>query len=410
MDFHFPIKPPAFHVMVKPIGSICNLNCTYCYYSEKKNLYPSIQKINENTLEHFIREYINQHDLPLVSFSWQGGEPTILGIDFFKKVIEFQKKHSGEKRIENCLQTNGVLLTDEFCKFFRENQFLIGISIDGPKGLHDTYRTSHERLPSWDSVMRGINLLHYNGVEFNTLTTINDRNSGFSLDIYHFLKQIGSRYMQFLPVVERMATNNSSNKVSLVQPSHKGAAIVTEWSVKPMEFGLFMTQVFDEWVRNDVGECFIQLFDATLATWVNENPGLCIFSEECGKTLVMEHNGDLYTCDHFVYEDHFLGNIHKISLAELVASPKQAIFGQGKKANLTRYCHLCQFKFTCNGDCPKHRFYYTPDGEYGLSYLCKGYKHFFNHVSPFMDFMAGELKAKRPPANVMEWERVKLLS
>jgi len=409
MDFQFPAKPPAFNMMAKPIGPVCNLNCQYCYYLEKAKLYEGKKtlRLEGETLEKFIREYIESQDVPVVSFVWQGGEPAMLGVEYFQKVVEIQNKYAGDKKIENNFQTNGTLLTDSFCRFFKDNNFLVGISIDGPRDLHDYYRTGKNNRPVWHKVMEGIEKLQQHGVAFNTLTTVNDKNAEHPLKVYRFLKSIGSRFMQFLPVVERKAKLANESDALLVHQQYDGQAALTSWSVKPEAFGKFLTSIFDEWVRNDVGRYYVQLFDVTLANWAGANPGLCVFSDSCGTAAVMEHNGDVYCCDHYVYEDHFLGNIHDMSLQSIMALPSQAIFGQEKKAGLTAYCKACAFRFACHGDCPKHRFAISPDGEKGHSYLCEAYKTFFAHAKPYMDFMLKELKAKRPPANVMQWIKKK---
>jgi uncharacterized protein len=409
MDFQFPVKPPAFQVMLKPIGPVCNLDCTYCYYLEKKDLYPgkTNYKLDEELLEIFIRDYIAAQDVPVVSFVWQGGEPTMLGVDYFRKAVEIQNKYARDKRIENSFQTNGTLLTDEFCRFFRENNFLIGISIDGPKDLHDHYRLDKQGRPSWDKVMAGVELLKKHNVEFNTLSVVNKKTSQHPLEVYRFLKQIGSTFIQFIPIVERIAHKPDPKSLTLVHHNYDGDAEVTPWSVASRQYGVFLNTIFDDWVRNDVGRHYVQMFDVTLANWVKANPGLCVFSETCGTAAVMEHNGDVFSCDHFVYEDYFLGNIAKTPLTSMMASPMQARFGQDKKSKLPPYCLACDVRFACHGDCPKHRFAITPKGDPGLSYLCEGYKLFFEHTRPYMQFMANELKAKRAPANVMQWVRNK---
>ena len=409
MDFHFPVKPPAFNVMLKPVGPLCNLNCTYCYYLEKKNIFPgkSSFKLDEELLEIFIRDYIRAQDVPLVSFVWQGGEPSLLGVDYFRKAVELQQRYAGDKRIENSFQTNGTLLDDEFCRFLKENEFLVGISIDGPQALHDHYRLMRSGEPSWTKVMRGIDLLKKHGVEFNTMSVVNRKTGDHPLEVYNFLKQIGSGFLQFIPVVERIASQSAPDGLTLIPHTFGGQASVTPWSVLPMQYGKFMTSIFDQWVRNDVGKYFVQLFDVTLANWVGAMPGLCVFSESCGTAAVMEHTGDVYCCDHFVYPDYLLGNISQQPIGDLLAKPKQSLFGQDKKASLPPYCQRCEVRFACHGECPKHRFETTPQGDPGLSYLCPGLKHFFHHVKPFMEYMASELKAKRTPANVMQWIRNK---
>lgn len=406
MDILFPdYKPFAFTVMLKPIGSVCNLNCTYCYYLEKKKLYPDVRyfRMDDELLEEYTRQYIDSQNVPVVSFVWQGGEPTLMGVDFFKKALKFQSKYSNGKRIENIFQTNGTLLNDEYCKLFSDNDFLIGVSIDGPENLHDHHRKTKTGEGSFARVMKGIELLHKYKVEFNTLSVVNAETSRQPLEVYHFLKHIGSGFIQFLPVVERTANNPREDLLNLVAPVFGKDASVTEWSVEPVMYGRFLCTIFDEWVRNDVGRYFVQIFDVTLANWAGERPGLCIFSETCGDALVMEHNGDLFNCDHFVYPEYFLGNIMKQSLKEMAGSEKQKQFGRYKRDKLPKYCFECEYRFACNGECPKHRFTITPDGQEGLNYLCPAYKIFFSHVHPYMQFMTDELKAKRAPANVMEW-------
>lgn len=409
MDFQFPTTPNAFNIMLKPVGPLCNLNCTYCYYLEKKNLFPgkTQYKLDEELLEIYTREYIAAQNVPVVSFVWQGGEPSILGVDYYKRAVEIQKKYAGKKRIENSFQTNGTYLTDEFCKFFKENNFLIGLSIDGPEHLHDYYRVDNQGKPTWKKVMQGLELLKKHGVEFNTLSVVNHKTAREPLAVYNFLKQIGSTFMQFIPIVERKAKQVQEGDQELVHHTFKGEASVTEWSVKPKEYGKFLISIFDEWVRKDVGKWYVQMFDVTLANWIGAMPGLCVFSETCGTAAVMEHNGDVFSCDHFVYDDYFIGNIRDTSLKQMMGSTKQAIFGQDKKNRLPAYCRSCPVRFACHGECPKHRFAKTPQGEEGLSYLCEGYKMFFEHVKPAMDFMTKELKAERAPANVMEWLRRK---
>ena len=401
-------RPNAFHVMVKPAGASCNLNCTYCYYLEKKKLYPGLKehKMTEELLENFTRQYIEAHEIPLVTFTWQGGEPTLMGIDFFRKAIEFQKKYSGGKNIENAFQTNGTRLNDDWCKFFADNNILVGISIDGPENYHDHNRMTFSGGKTFSKVMNGIELLRKNKVEFNTLSTVNSYNVKHPTEVYRFLKNIGSGFMQFLPVVER-ASPPSEDNLTLVHQTFDGEASLTDWSVGAEDFGKFLVTVFDEWVRNDVARYYVQIFDATLANYAGENPGICVFSETCGDALVMEHNGDLYSCDHFVYPDHYRGNIQETPLLTMAKMQSQFDFGIDKRNKLPRYCLRCEVRYACHGECPKHRFMMSPDGEPGLNYLCQSYKNFFHHVEPYMEFMAKELKNKRAPANVMQWIRNK---
>lgn len=401
-------KPTAFSVMLKPSGSSCNLRCTYCYYLEKSKLYPEDIKprMDDELLELFIRQFIEAHEVPVVTFTWQGGEPTLMGLDFYKKAVKLQKKYANGKRIDNAFQTNGTLLTDEWCEFLAENRMLVGISLDGMEHIHNMYRKTASGGPTFHRVMRGIELLKKHKVEFNTLSVVNRYSAQYATETYRFLKNIGSGFMQFLPVVERYGIDDDPNALKLVAPIH-GNAKVTEWSVVPADYGKFLITIFDEWVRNDVGRFFVQIFDATLANYVGENPGLCVFSETCGEALVMEHNGDVYSCDHFVYPEYYLGNIHDTPLIELVKLQRQFDFGIQKRNALPNYCFRCEYRFLCNGECPKHRFLTTPDGQPGLNYLCEGLKMFYRHVEPYMDFMAKELKNKRAPANVMTWVKNK---
>ena len=408
MDLLFPsYKPFAFSVMLKPIGPVCNLNCTYCYYLEKKNLYQDVKnfRMSEELLEAYIKQYIESQHVPVVSFVWQGGEPTLMGIDFYKKALKFQHQYANGKRIENSFQTNGTLLDDDYCLFFRDNDFLVGVSVDGPEELHDLHRKNNSGKGSFKEVMRGIELCHKHKVEFNTLSVVNREIAYHPLKVYHFLKSIGSGFIQFIPIVERIIEDPRPDTINLVAPVH-GRAVVTEWSVEPEMYGKFLCAIFDEWVRNDVGKYFVQIMDVTLANWAGERPGLCVFTETCGDAMVMEHNGDIYTCDHFVYPEYYIGNLLKTSLKEMASSEKQKQFGKDKRDKLPRYCFECEYRFACNGECPKHRFMLTPDGQEGLNYLCPSYKRFFAHVHPYMQFMADELKAKRAPANVMEWVKM----
>jgi len=308
-----------------------------------------------------------------------------------------------KKGIENAFQTNGTRLDDEWCIFLKQHNFLVGISIDGPEKLHNKYRVYKNGQPTFANVMYGIELLKRHNVDFNTLTVVNRMNAKYPMEVYRFLKSIGSRYMQFLPVVERLAENSGEDNLKLVSNSYKDQAKVTEWSVIPEEYGDFMITIFDEWVRKDVGQYYVQLFDNTLANWVGEPAGLCVFSETCGGALAIEHNGDVYSCDHFVYPEYLLGNIAEKSLVEMVASDTQYYFGEKKLTSLPQFCIGCEYRFVCHGECPKHRFMQTPDGEEGLSYLCSAYKKFFAHVHPFMQFMGDELSKKQAPANVMGW-------
>jgi uncharacterized protein len=384
----------GFNILAKPIGPICNLNCRYCFYLEKELLYPELAHssewvLPENILEEYVRQYIESNPAPVITFGWQGGEPTLVGIDYFRKIVVLQQKYADGKKIENTLQTNGLLLDDAWCEFLANNEFLVGLSVDGPKHLHDRYRVDKGGAPSFDKVMRGVGFLKKHGVAFNTLTVVHQDNAQHPLEVYRFLRELGHNFFQFIPIVERVS------------------AQVTEWSVKPQQYGKFLCALFDEWVRNDVGKIFVQLFDVTLAAWAGVEPALCVFQQTCGGSLVLEHNGDLYSCDHFVYPENRLGNIMEQPLADLLGSDPQTRFGRDKRDRLPRYCRDCEVRFVCNGECPKHRFTRTPDGEENLNYLCPAYKLFFAHVGPYMEFMANELRAERPPANIMAWIRRK---
>ncbi len=406
MDVLFPgHKPTAFNVMLKPIGPVCNLNCSYCYYLEKKNLYLDTRnfRMTDDLLEQFTKQYIESQNVPVITFVWQGGEPTLLGLDYFRNALKYQEKYKGDKRIENVFQTNGTLLSDDFCKFFADNNFLIGVSIDGPEHIHDEYRLNNQNKGSFKKVMAGIELLHKHKAEFNTLSVVNKKNAYHAGEVYHFLKDIGSGYLQFIPIVERIAADPAPDKINLVSPSYQKDAKVAEWSVEPLQYGIFLNSIFDEWVRNDVGRYFVQMFDVTLANWAGERPGLCVFSETCGDATALEHNGDIFSCDHFVYDEYKLGNIREKHILDMVRSEEQQKFGRDKRDKLPRYCFECEYRFACHGECPKNRISLTPDGDPGLNYLCPSFKLFFSHVHPYMQFMADELKAKRAPANVMQW-------
>lgn len=400
------MKP--FHIMAKPFGPICNLDCTYCYYLEKENLYAGSGRdfrMRDDVLESYVRQYIDTYPLDTVQFAWQGGEPTLLGIPFFERVITLQKKYAHGKKIENALQTNGTLLDDKWGEFLARNRFLIGLSIDGPEELHDAYRVDKGGQPTFARVMRGLDILKKHAVEFNTLTVINRKNSYRAHDVYRFLKQIGSKYLQFIPVVEQVADEPDPHGLVLLKPFSRQKTTVSDWSVEPLQFGRFLQQIFDLWVMQDVGRIFVQIFDVALESWYGVPQSLCVFAPECGRALAVEHNGDLYSCDHFVYHENRLGNIMDRAMASLISSPQQARFGNAKATALPSDCQQCDVRFACNGECPKHRFAQTASGEYGLNYLCSGYKHFFHHIDPYMRFMANELKNNGAPARVMDWAR-----
>jgi uncharacterized protein len=401
----------SLHIMAKPHGPICNLDCTYCYYLEKENLYGKSSRdyrMRDDVLETYIRQYIDAQTAQHVSFAWQGGEPTLLGIPFFERVIELQKKYANDRTIDNTFQTNGTLLDDHWGEFLAENKFLIGLSIDGPQEIHDAYRVDKGGQPTFSRVMHGLEILKKHNVEFNTLTVINRKNSYRALEVYRFLKQIGSKYLQFIPIVEQVAEEPDANGLILIKPFSKVRSSVSEWSVESLQFGKFLTTIFDEWVRLDVGRVFVQIFDVALESWAQVPQSLCVFAPKCGQALAVEHNGDLYSCDHFVYPENRLGNLLERPISALVATQQQTRFGEAKLTGLPSDCLECDVRFACNGECPKHRFTATSKGEYGLNYLCAGYKYFFHHIDPYMRFMANELKHGRAPARVMEWVRLSL--
>jgi uncharacterized protein len=398
----------GFHILTKPIGPICNLDCKYCFYLEKQNLYPNERqwRMSDEVLEEYTRQYIRNQPGNEVYFAWQGGEPTLLGVDFFRKAVALQKEFAGGKLISNALQTNGTLLDAEWCEFLAKEKFLIGLSIDGPRELHDQYRVDKGQKPTFDAVMRGLELLKKHGVEFNTLTVVNRANSQQPLEVYRFLKSIGSEFLQFIPVVERSASSKSEDSgLTLSAPPDPGAAnseaAVTEWSVEAAQYGTFLCAIFDEWVRNDVGKIFVQLFDVALGNWMGLGSSLCVFAEKCGSALAIEHNGDLYSCDHYVYPRYHLGNLMNQDLGAMAHSPSQLKFGSDKLDSLPQFCRECEVRFACNGECPKHRFTRTPDGEDGLNYLCPAYKKFFHHIDPHMRTMAQLLDQGRAPAEIM---------
>lgn len=389
------------YVMLKPSGSLCNLRCKYCYYLEKKHLYTDVKNhiITDTLLEKFVKEYIEAQTTPSVLFTWHGGETLMRPLSFYKRAMQVQQRYARGRRIDNCIQTNGTLLNDEWCKFFKENNWLVGVSIDGPQEFHDEYRKTTGGRPTFLQVMKGINLLNKHGVEWNALAVVNDFNADYPLDFYHFFKEIGCRYIQFTPIVERLV--NRTDGLTLAPGMQGDGQGVTDFSITAEQWGNFLCTIFDEWVKNDVGEYFIQLFDATLANWVGQAPGICTMAKECGHAGVMEFNGDVYSCDHFVYPEHKLGNLHDKTITEMMYSDQQKEFSKMKHQMLPQQCRECNYLFACHGECPKNRFINDKYGNYGLNYLCSGYYKFFKHVTPYMDFMKGELEAGRPPANVM---------
>jgi uncharacterized protein len=386
-------RPTAFQVMTKPRGAICNLDCKYCYFLSKERLYPNSSfRMSDNLLETYTRQYIEAQQVSEITFAWQGGEPTLMGLEFYRQAVAYQQKYKRPgMHILNAFQTNALLLDDSWCEFFFEHDFLIGISLDGPRELHDAYRVDKGGRPTFDRVMQGVDLLKQHRVEFNILTTVHAANADYPVEVYRFLRdEVCTPFVQLIPIVERQ------NDTGFQEGRQ-----VTARSVTAEQYGKFMIAIYEEWVRHDVGHVFVQLFDVALAAWVGDRPGLCIFEETCGGALALEHNGDVYSCDHFVEPKHLLGNLMDIPLSDIVMSPQQQQFGTAKRDSLPNYCRNCEVRFVCNGGCPKDRFIDTHDGEPGLNYLCVGYKAFFKHASETMQFMANELNHHRPPANVM---------
>lgn len=390
-----------FYIMAKPAGAACNLACRYCYYLEKARLYAddSRHMMSDEMLERFTKEYIEAQATSDILFTWHGGETLLRPIAFYEKAIALQRRYGRGQNIDNAIQTNGTLIDERWAQFFADNGWLVGVSIDGPEAFHDEYRRSRQGEGSFARVMQGIEILNRYGVQWNAMAVVNNDNGSRPLEFYRFFKSIGCHYLQFTPVVER-ALGHADGR-SLAAPDEESMA-VTAFSVGADQWGDFLCAVFDEWVRTDVGDYFVQLFDATLANWVGVAPGICSMAPTCGQVGVMEYNGDVYSCDHFVFPEYRLGNIRDESLYALMHGDRQRAFGAAKRESLPRQCRECEYLFACNGECPKNRFSVTADGDSGLNYLCRGYKKFFHHVAPYMDFMANELRHDRAPANVME--------
>ena len=395
-----PFAKPLY-VMLKPAGAHCNLACKYCYYLEKNKLYPTAQRhlMSDEMLEQFTREYIEAQTMNQVLFTWHGGEPLLRSIDFYRKALSLQQKYAGGRRIDNVIQTNGTLLTDEWCEFFAQNHWLVGISIDGPQPYHDHYRLTAAGKPSWKKVMQGIKLLKKHGVEWNAMAVVNAYNANHPLEFYRFFKENGCQFLQFTPIVERLTRHEDGR--TLASLADKDEISLSEASVVPEQWGYFLCAIFDEWVRKDVGKIFVEIFDCTLANWMGISPGICAYSKECGHAGVMEHNGDVYSCDHFVFPEYKLGNIRDHSLIDMLYGEQQQEFSRLKHSSLPRQCKECDMEFACHGECPKNRFMKDKYGDSGLNYLCPGYYHYYQHVAPYMDYMKQELMSQRPPSNIM---------
>ena len=396
-----PFAKPLY-VMLKPAGAHCNLACKYCYYLEKNKLYPTAQRhlMSDEMLERFTREYIEAQTMNQVLFTWHGGEPLLRSIDFYRKALSLQQKYAGGRRIDNVIQTNGTLLTDEWCEFFAQNHWLVGISIDGPQPYHDHYRLTAAGKPSWKKVMQGIKLLKKHGVEWNAMAVVNADNANHPLEFYRFFKENGCQFLQFTPIVERLTRHEDGR--TLASLADKNEIPLSEASVAPEQWGYFLCAIFDEWVRKDVGKIFVEIFDCTLANWMGISPGICAYSKECGHAGVMEHNGDVYSCDHFVFPEYKLGNIRDHSLIDMLYGEQQQEFSRLKHSSLPRQCKECDMEFACHGECPKNRFMKDKYGDSGLNYLCPGYYHYYQHVAPYMDYMKQELMSQRPPSNIMK--------
>jgi uncharacterized protein len=409
--------PPAFHVLIKPTGAICNLDCKYCFFLSKEMLYPGSRfQMAEELLETYLKQLLESHRAPQVGVAWQGGEPTLMGLDFFKRSIELVNKlKRPSQQIQYTIQTNGTLLNDEWCAFFKKNNFLVGLSMDGPKALHDIYRVNKGGAGSFDQVMRGFQFLKKHNVDVNILCTVHAANQDHPLDVYRFFRdELGAQYIQFIPIIERVSASllpianvGWSERPGGDRPLYTiEGNQVTERSVNAQAYGKFLIAIFDEWVKTDVGKVYVQHFDSALANWVGVPDAVCIFSETCGQAVALEHNGDLYSCDHFVEPAYKLGNIQETHLIQLLSSPQQIKFGQDKKNTLPRYCRECEVRFACHGECPKNRFIKTPDGEEGLNYLCAAYKAFFNHINEPMKIMTELLRRRRFADEIMQMSAV----
>ena len=399
MDTLSPFSKPLY-VMAKPAGARCNLRCSYCYYLEKARLYPETahHTMSDELLELFTRQYIEAQTQPEIVFTWHGGEPLLRPIGFYRKALAYQRAYARGRSIFNCIQTNGTLLNDEWCRFFHDNGWLVGISIDGPQEYHDSYRRTADNRPTHSQVMRGIELLQKHQVEWNAMAVVHALNADHPREFYQFFCETGCQYLQFAPIVERHAAHADGRQLASLTDRE---APLTALSVRPDQWGDFLIALFDQWVRRDVGRVFVELFDCTLANWCGVAPGICIFARDCGHAGVMEYNGDVYSCDHFVFPEYKLGNIRSQTLTEMLYGPKQQQFSDLKHGALPQQCLECRYEFACHGECPKNRFVPDRYGNPGLNYLCEGYRRFFEHVAPYMDFMRNEIIHQRPPANVM---------
>jgi uncharacterized protein len=389
--------PASFHVMAKPTGAVCNLACGYCFFLNKDLLYPgSSFRMSDEVLAEYLDQYMRAQQVPVCNVSWQGGEPTLMGLGFFERSVELSRaKAPPGMRLEYSIQTNGTMLDDAWCEFFRGNEFLVGLSMDGPRDLHDRYRVDRHGRPTFDRTLRAARLMRRHGVEFNILCAVNSANVSHAVEVYRFfLDELGASWIQFIPVVERVNSDGSTMR--------QEGTTVTERSVAPAQWGEFLIGVFEEWIRGDVGEVHVNFFESAFASFLGVPALMCIFQETCGEAMVLEHNGDLYSCDHFVEPGHLLGNIMERPMSELAASDRQVQFGEAKLSTLPGHCLSCDVRFACNGECPKNRFRLAPDGEPGLNYLCAGYRAFFEHVDGPMRRMAELYRAGRSPAEITD--------
>ncbi len=398
-------KDNSFHILAKPTGPICNLDCRYCYYTEKEAYFPKGHsfRMSDAVLESYIKQYIDSQDTAEIVFAWQGGEPTLIGIDFFRKAVSLQKKYADGKHITNTIQTNGTLLTEQWCEFFSDQNFLVGLSLDGPEPIHDQYRIDRGGKPTFERVMRALSLLKKYHVDFNILTCVTRYSAYKALEIYRFLKQEDIQFIQFIPIVEREVNEgalvlsiNHATPPSLIMEENQQT--VTPWTVEQEMYGTFLIEIFNEWVQYDVGSVYVMNFEWALASWIGIPSPICIFSEECGRAVAMEHTGELFSCDHYVYPDYQLGNITE-GLMNLMNLPSQHAFGKQKRETLPSVCRNCEVRFACHGECPKHRFLVSEQNEPGLNYLCKSYKKYFNYINPYMMRMRQRLQAGLPASS-----------
>lgn len=400
--------PLRFNLMVKPAGSLCNLDCNYCYYLDKSEIYSGVEpRMDRDRLERFVKTYIKVCESPEVVFNWHGGEPLVLGMDFYREAVRLQKEYGDGRKISNTIQTNGTLITPEWAEFLAQEQFLTGVSIDGPREIHDRFRRDKGGAPTWEKVVRGISCLYRAGAQYNLMCTVNKASEGHAAEIYTFLKGLGTGFIQFMPVLEHVVYPDGAKgrarqhvRPHIVSPDHQGA-VLAPWSVSAAGYGRFLNEIFDIWVRNDVGRIFVNTFEATLAMMCGVPPCTCSFAQTCGGNAIVEHNGDIYACDHFVYPEWKLGNLYEDSLKDMMTSPAQVKFGLDKRNSLPRKCLSCKYMQLCNGECPKHRFNVTDRGEKGLNALCDGLYAFFDHSYPAMQYMKELLEQQRNPAEVM---------